>query len=177
MTSTDEEAMCLHDAGRANYKDGNYAVAIAQFTKALDLSNVSLVIKISILQNRAAAWEMIGGLENLEMALLDMRLIMSTLSQIQAECYLHVGKIHQLLNRDEPALETYTEGIKQVKPDMEHCRVWLSEKQFSSCDPLKRLPIEIAESILEYLTFQDLMYVLCQLPLLALIYRYVFHSN
>ena len=40
--------------------------------------------------------------------------------------------------------------------------------QDNSCDPLKSLPVELAESILQCLTFQDLMYVFLHVPLLFL---------
>ena len=47
---------------------------------------------------------------------------------------------------------------------MVHDRVMSSGVQDTSCDPLKRLPVELAESILQCLTFQDLMYVFLHLP-------------
>ena len=47
-------------------------------------------------------------------------------------------------------------------------RVMSSNVQDSSCDPLKSLPVELAESILQYLSFQDLIYVFLHLPPLFL---------
>ena len=49
-----------------------------------------------------------------------------------------------------------------------HDRVLLRDVQNTSCDPLKSLPAELVESILQWLTFQDLMYVFLHLPLLFL---------
>ena len=98
-------------------------MAIAEFTNALELPNVPLTIQIGILDNRAAAWEMIGETENLELALLDMRLLMAQLSGIQVKWYLRMGKTLQLLDQDRSALEIYAEGIKQVKPHVEGFKV------------------------------------------------------
>ena len=123
MSSTEEEVFCFQSAGRARYHQGNFTDAIAKFTNALELPNVPMTIQIGILDNRAVAQEMIGGTENLELALLDMRLMMAQLSAIQAEVYLRVGKTLQLLDQDRSALEIYTEGIKQVKPHIEGFKV------------------------------------------------------
>ena len=49
-----------------------------------------------------------------------------------------------------------------------HDRIISSDAQDTSCDPLKSLPVELAESILQCLTFQDLMHVFLHLPLLFL---------
>ena len=119
----EDEVICLQSAGRAHYLEGNYTVAISAFTKALKLPNVPTIVQIGILHNRAAAWEKIGGTGNLELALLDMRLMMTQLSNVQAEGYLFAGKILQLLDKDKSALDMYEEGIKRVKPDVENFEV------------------------------------------------------
>ena len=49
-----------------------------------------------------------------------------------------------------------------------HDRVMSRDVQDTSCDPLKSLPAELVELILQWLTFQDLMYVFLHLPLLSL---------
>ena len=123
MSSTEEEVLRFHGAGRASYHQGNYTAAIAEFTNAIELTNVPLTIQIGILDNRAAAREMVGGTENLELALRDMRLMMAQLSVIQAEGYLRLGKTLQLLDQDRLALEIFAEGIKQVKPHVEGFKV------------------------------------------------------
>lgn len=123
MSSTNVEALQLHNAGQENYQEGNYNTALAKFTEALEVHNIPITVKIAILQNRATTLEMIGGSENLAMALLDTQLVMSYLSEIQAEEYLQVERIHQLLDQDEYALKVYAEGIKQLKPDIKQFKV------------------------------------------------------
>ena len=123
MSSTEEKVLRFQGAGQACYHQGNYTAAIAEFTNALEIPNVPLTIQIGILENRAAAREMIGGTENLQLALLDMRLMMAQLSAIQADGYLRVGKTLQLLDQDRSALEIYAEGINQVKPNVEGFKV------------------------------------------------------
>ena len=123
MSFQEEKALRFQGAGLALYHEGNYTAAIAEFTNALEISKVPLSIQIGLLANRAAAQEMIGGTKNLQLALLDRRLMMAQLSAIHAEGYLCVGKTLQLLDQDRSALEIYAEGIKQVKPHVEGFKV------------------------------------------------------
>ena len=116
MPSTRDEALRLQATGRACYHKRDYTASVAEFTKALELRNVPFTVQISILDNRAAAREKIGGTASLELALLDAR-AMTQLSKTQAAGYLRAGKIFQLLGRDESALDIYAYGIKHVKPD------------------------------------------------------------
>ena len=75
MSTNEEKVLCFQGAGRACHHQGNDTAAIAEFTNTLEIPNVPLIIQIGILANRAAAREMIGGMENLQLVLLDMRLI------------------------------------------------------------------------------------------------------
>ena len=114
MLPIEEKVLRFQGAGWARFHQGHYAAAIAEFTNALEIPNVPLPIQIRILANRATARQMIGGIENLQLALLDMQLMMAQLSAIQAEGNLGVGKTLQLLDQDRSTLEIYAEGIKQV---------------------------------------------------------------
>ena len=123
MLSNKRVASRLQATGNAYHREENYAAAIAEFTKALDLRKVPVAIKTEILGYRAAAREKIGGTENLELALLDARRMIQ-LSKDQAQGYHRAGKILQLLGRDESALDIYADGIKHVNPDGPQFKVW-----------------------------------------------------
>lgn len=112
-TQEEAEASGFLDTGKEQYRKGNYTAAIASFTKALQLRNVPFYIQIIVLDKRAAAWEMIGGEANLELALQDgMRMIQ--LSKVLTAGYLRVGRTYKLLNRHESARKVLKSGIEQV---------------------------------------------------------------
>lgn len=75
-------ALCLQVAGRARHLEGNYTAAIAEPTKALRLSSVPFTVQIDILDSWAAAREMIGGAENLELVFLETREMMAQLCKV-----------------------------------------------------------------------------------------------
>ena len=115
MLSTKQEALGIQFKGRKHYHERNYTAAITEYNKALELRDVPFTIQVRILDDRAAAWVRIGGTVNLELALLDAR-VMTQLSKDQADGYLRAGKILQLLDEDKSALDVLEYGIKQVKP-------------------------------------------------------------
>ena len=81
---------------------------------------------------------------------------------IKGEIVFFCGMALRRANYEE-FKQTLNKMFKKV-----HDKVISSNVQDTSCDPLTRLPIELAESILQYLTFQDIMYVFLHLPPLFL---------
>ena len=81
---------------------------------------------------------------------------------IKGEIVYFCGMVLRRANYEE-LKQTLNKMTKKV-----HNRVMSSDVQDTSCDPLKRLPVELAESILQCLTFQDLMYGFLHLPPLYL---------
>ena len=81
---------------------------------------------------------------------------------IKGEIVYFCGMVLRRANYEE-LKQTLNQMTKMV-----HDRVISSDVQDTSCDPLKHLPVELVESILQCLTFQDLMYVFLHLPPLEL---------
>lgn len=115
-SSTEEEAVQALLKGHKFYCDRNYTAAIAEYTRALRLRNVSSWVRICTLINRAGARERIGGTENLELALQDARAMIQRFKD-QPEGYSCAARIHQLLDDDKSALDVLKYGIKQMKPE------------------------------------------------------------
>lgn len=124
MSSTLNEALRFRALGQARHIERGYNVAIDEFTDALKLHDVPFNIRMGILDNRAAAWEMIGTPASLDLALEDAR-VMTQLSGDQAAGCLRAGEIFQLRGQDESALEIYAYGIKHVKPGGPGFEVWI----------------------------------------------------
>lgn len=98
------------------YSRGEYTTLISEYTKDLELSNVPVAAQIRALDIRAATWEKIGGVANLELALQDARMMIQ-LSKAHTAGYLRAGDIFELLNQDNSALDIYADGMRQLKPD------------------------------------------------------------
>lgn len=88
---------------------------IDEFTKALEIPNLPVTVQIDLLDNRAAAQGEIeiGGTVSLKLALQDAE-AMIQLSTVDARRYLRKGKIFELLDEDNSALDIYMAGIKFV---------------------------------------------------------------
>lgn len=108
-----QKAKDLLVAGRSLCFKWEYTKAIAEFTKALQLRGVPLSLQITILDERAAARERLGGTVNLELALQDAGM-MTQLSNVDSAGYIRAGKIYVLLNQDKSALDILEYGLKQV---------------------------------------------------------------
>ncbi|KAK3629352.1 hypothetical protein LTR56_018127 [Elasticomyces elasticus] len=146
----------LQREARACYKRKDYAKALEHFNSA-----VGRAPSVQLLDNRAACHDKLG---DLPAALKDAKKAI----QLQKEDptgYLRAGKILVKMGRQSVAFEIYTHGLKNVKHAGQGYELLRDahgdlQKQLAppkSVDPLTVLPRELAEQILEYLTFQQRM--------------------
>ncbi|KAK5720157.1 hypothetical protein LTR15_007430 [Elasticomyces elasticus] len=146
----------LQREARACYKRKDYAKALEHFNSAIGRAP-----SIQLLDNRAACHDKLG---DLPAALKDAKKAI----QLQREDptgYLRAGKILVKMERQSVAFEIYTHGLKNVKHVGQGYELLRDahgdlQKQLAppkSVDPLTVLPRELAEQILEYLTFQQRM--------------------
>ncbi|KAK4952029.1 hypothetical protein LTR10_009949 [Elasticomyces elasticus] len=146
----------LQREARACYKRKDYAKALEHFNSAIGRAP-----SIQLLDNRAACHDKLG---DLPAALKDAKKAI----QLQKEDptgYLRAGKILVKMERQSVAFEIYTHGLKNVKHVGQGYELLRDahgdlQKQLAppkSVDPLTVLPRELAEQILEYLTFQQRM--------------------
>ncbi|KAK6393809.1 hypothetical protein LTR65_002186 [Meristemomyces frigidus] len=146
----------LQREARSCYKRRDYHKALELFNRAIGRAG-----SVQLLDNRAACCE---KLNDLPAALKDAKKAI----QLQREDptgYLRAGKILVKMEKQSVALEIYTHGLKTVKHVGQGYELLrrvhgdlLSElSPPKSVDPLTVLPRELAELILEYLTFQQRM--------------------
>ncbi|KAK5689046.1 hypothetical protein LTR17_026564 [Elasticomyces elasticus] len=146
----------LQREARACYKRKDYAKALEHFNSA-----VGRAPSVQLLDNRAACHDKLG---DLPAALKDAKKAI----QLQKEDptgYLRAGKILVKMERQSVAFEIYTHGLRNVKHAGQGYELLRDahgdlQRQLAppkSVDPLTVLPRELAEQILEYLTFQQRM--------------------
>lgn len=146
----------LQEKGRALYKRGEYKEAIVFFDRAIGHAS-----SVQLLDNRAACHE---KLNNLQAALKDAKAAIQ-LHREDATGYLRAGKVLIKMEKESVALEIYTHGLKCIKhvgQGYEHLRKVHIELMTKLCppksvDPMTMLPRELAEIILEHLTFRQRM--------------------
>ncbi|KAK4897626.1 hypothetical protein LTR27_004772 [Elasticomyces elasticus] len=146
----------LQREARACYKRKDHAKALQHFNSA-----VGRAPSVQLLDNRAACHDKLG---DLPAALKDAKKAI----QLQKEDptgYLRAGKILVKMERQSVAFEIYTHGLKNVKHAGQGFELLRDaqgdlQKQLAppkSVDLLTVLPRELAEQILEYLSFQQRM--------------------
>ncbi|KAK1051059.1 hypothetical protein LTR33_014596 [Friedmanniomyces endolithicus] len=146
----------LQREGRACYKRREYAKALEFFDNA-----ISRAPSVQLLDNRAACQD---KLNDLPAALKDAK----KATQLQKEDptgYLRAAKILVKMERESVAFEIYSHGLKNVKHAGQgyellrtaHVDLMHQLSPPKSVDPLTVLPRELAEQILECLTFQQRM--------------------
>ncbi|TKA48672.1 hypothetical protein B0A54_00808 [Friedmanniomyces endolithicus] len=146
----------LQREGRACYKRREYAKALEFFDNAIGRAP-----SVQLLDNRAACHD---KLNDLPAALKDAKKAI----QLQKEDptgYLRAGKILVKMERESVAFEIYSHGLKNVKHAGQgyellrtaHVDLMHQLSPPKSVDPLTVLPRELAEQILECLTFQQRM--------------------
>ncbi|TKA75188.1 hypothetical protein B0A55_05175 [Friedmanniomyces simplex] len=144
----------LQREGRACYKRREYRKALDFFDNAIGRAP-----SVQLLDNRAACHD---KLNDLTAALKDAKKAI----QLQKEDptgYLRAGKILVKMEKLSVALEIYSHGLKNVKHAGQgyellrtaHGELMSQLSPPKSVDPLTVLPRELAEQILEYLTFQQ----------------------
>ncbi|MCJ1322703.1 hypothetical protein MMC15_008052 [Xylographa vitiligo] len=125
---------------------------------------------LSILDNRAATYT---KLEEFPKALADAR-HMIQLSKAEVKGYLRTGQILQLMGKDKTALGIYEYGLKNVPRTSEDVKLLrgMHDKLLRKCsatdhaptpktiDPLKALPMELAQMVLQNLSFRIIVSLL-----------------
>ncbi|KAK1074819.1 hypothetical protein LTR74_000663 [Friedmanniomyces endolithicus] len=146
----------LQREGRACYKRREYAKALEFFDNAIGRAP-----SVQLLDNRAACHD---KLNDLPAALKDAKKAI----QLQKEDptgYLRAGKILVKMEKESVAFDIYSHGLKNVKHAGQgyellrtaHVALMNRLSPPKSVDPFTVLPRELAEQILEYLTFQQRM--------------------
>ncbi|KAI5785946.1 hypothetical protein EDC01DRAFT_198004 [Geopyxis carbonaria] len=166
MSSSDKSALQLQSAGQEAYRLQDYRAALSYLSEALAITT-SPNILINVLDNRAAVYEKLDKGYNL--ALRDARKIIS-LQNASAKGYLRAGKILQLMGRHDLALDNYSYGLKQIRPDdvngkrlldgmYQKVNEWSSlvSQRSRKIDPLEKLPYELVDMIFKYVPFRSLM--------------------
>ncbi|KAK0937617.1 hypothetical protein LTR29_010839 [Friedmanniomyces endolithicus] len=146
----------LQREGRACYKRREYAKALEFFDSAIGRAP-----SVQLLDNRAACQD---KLNDLPAALKDAKKAIN-LQKEDPTGYLRAGKILVKMERESVAVEIYSHGLKNVKHAgqgyellrIAHVELMSQLSPPKSVDPLTVLPRELAEQILEYLTFQQRM--------------------
>ncbi|KAK5173525.1 uncharacterized protein LTR77_002206 [Saxophila tyrrhenica] len=144
----------LQDQGRALYKRGDYAKAIECFDRAIGRAE-----SVQLVDNRAACHE---KLKDLPAALKDAKKAIG-LGREDPTGYLRAGKVLTKMDKPAIALDIYSHGLRSVrhvgqgyellkKVHKETLDIISPPK---SVDPLTMLPRELAETILEHLSFRE----------------------
>ncbi|MCJ1415489.1 hypothetical protein MMC32_001821 [Xylographa parallela] len=125
---------------------------------------------LSILDNRAATYT---KLEEFPKALADGR-HMIQVAKAEVKGYLRTGQILQLMGKDKTALGIYEYGLKNVPRTNEDVKLLqgMYDKLLRKCsamdpaiapkiiDPLKFLPLELAQMVLQNLSFKTIVSLL-----------------
>ena len=146
----------LQEKGRACYKRGEFKEAIAIFDRAIGHAP-----SVQLLDNRAACHE---KLNNLQAALKDAKKAIQ-LHREDATGYLRAGRVLVNMEKEPVALEIYTHGLKCIKhvgQGYELLRKVHKELMDKLCppksvDPMTVLPRELAEIIMNHLSFRQRM--------------------
>ncbi|KAK3718809.1 hypothetical protein LTR37_004725 [Vermiconidia calcicola] len=146
----------LQEQGRTHYNRGEHRKAIELFDRA-----IGRTASVQLLDNRAACYE---KLSNLTAALKDAKKAIQ-LHREAATGYLRAGKILVKMEKQKVALEIYTHGLKCIRHvgrgyellRKAHKDLLDELSPPRSVDPLTVLPRELAEVILEYLSFRQRM--------------------
>ncbi|KAL9121792.1 MAG: hypothetical protein Q9187_001644 [Circinaria calcarea] len=149
-------------------KRGQELYRAKDYKAALDCFNAAILEDadppLSIWDNRAATYTKLGDLQS---ALRDgKRMIHKEKAEVSG--YLRTGVILKLMGEDEVALKIYRYGLKNVP--ISHANIKLlrgmHDKLAASCmppkaiDPLQALPLELAEMVIRYLSFNNLVELL-----------------
>lgn len=146
----------LQAKGRACYKRGEYKEAVEFFDRAIGHAS-----SVQLLDNRAACYE---KLNNLQAAFKDAKKAIQ-LHREDPTGYLRAGKVLVKMEKESVALEIYTHGLKCIKHVGQGYELLRKVHQDlmnklcppKSVDPMTVLPRELAEIILQHLTFKQRM--------------------
>jgi len=146
------------ELGKKHYKEKQYQKARDAFTLGIDSTNLP---DLALLDSRAASHEKLGELND---ALRDSRTMIKG-DRKDVRGYLRTGKILQKMEKAQSALQIYQLGLRTVPVGdknfhLLHGATNKLSRQLcppKSIDPLLVLPAELAEMILGYLAFNELV--------------------
>ncbi|MCJ1398387.1 hypothetical protein MMC11_001585 [Xylographa trunciseda] len=153
--------------GQDCYRAKEYKEALRCFDAIIARSDGP---SLSVLDNRAATY---AKLEEFPKALADGRQMIH-ISKAEVKGYLRTGQILQLMGKDKTALGIYEYGLKNVPCTDEDVKLLrgMHDKLARKCsasdlsaapkvmDPLKALPMELAQMILQNLSFRTIVSLL-----------------
>ncbi|KAF1954674.1 hypothetical protein CC80DRAFT_536820 [Byssothecium circinans] len=146
------------ELGRTYYKKKQYEKAIEAFTNGIE---AAVIPTVSLFDYRAACQE---KLENYTAAVKDGREAIRANKQ-DVRGYLRTGNALQKLNKLDIAVGIYKFGMKNVPVDRKHFEVLqkmhdqLTRKLSppKAIDPLAVLPVELAEMVIGYIPFKNIV--------------------
>ncbi|KAI9791747.1 MAG: hypothetical protein M1816_003557 [Peltula sp. TS41687] len=148
--------MEIQSLGQEHYRKRNYTAALEAFTAAIEQADKP---PVSLLDGRAATF---GKLGNLSAALRDAK---EMIRIGRAEGYLRAGKVLQLMGKPDLALAIYERGLNKL-PFCHPSRNLLHGmckklrpvvKPATLLDPFLFLPVELAQMVVDHLTFIELV--------------------
>ncbi|KAF2820718.1 hypothetical protein CC86DRAFT_374372 [Ophiobolus disseminans] len=146
----------LQELGRGYYKLKQYDKAVEAFAQAIDIAPT-----LSLFDHRAAAYD---RLEKYDAAIRDGRSMIKADKQ-DVRGYLRTASVLEKMQKHDTALGIYKYGMKNVPVGDKnfkllqqlHDKITRKLSPAKSVDPLTVLPVELAEMILEYLAFRNLV--------------------
>ena len=138
------------------YRAKDYEKAIRLYDRA-----IGRLPSVRLYDNRAGCYLQ---LNDLPAALKDAKRTIR-LAQEDPTGYLRAGQILLKMDKRDPALDIYNHGMKHVKHEGKryellknaHAELLAKIAPPKSCDPMTKLPREMAEHVLKGLSFQQLM--------------------
>ncbi|KAF1355976.1 hypothetical protein EJ07DRAFT_167822 [Lizonia empirigonia] len=149
----------LQELGRRFYKLKQFEKALETFNNAIDA--FPTLSTLSLHDHRAACYDRLG---DYNAAVRDGR-AMIKLDKQDVRGYLRTASVLEKMEKPETALSIYKYGMKNVPVDDKnfkllqqlHDKVTRKLSPTKAVDPLTILPVEIAEMILDYLAFNNMV--------------------
>ncbi|KAF2006757.1 hypothetical protein P154DRAFT_615452 [Amniculicola lignicola CBS 123094] len=146
------------EVGRRYYKQKDFASALEAFSKAID---IAVIPGVGLYDHRAACYEKLADFDS---AVRDGREMIRT-NKKDIKGYLRTGSTLEKQNKLEKALAIYKYGMKNVPIDNKHFmylqqthdRLTRKLSPAKATDPFTVLPVELAEEVLSYLTFKNVV--------------------
>lgn len=149
----------LQQHGQKLYQQGDFSTAVEAFTEALSKKDADYV---GILDNRAATY---SKLAQYDLALRDARHMIKR-DKLDERGYLRCAKILILDKKLEKALDVYAYGLKTIPREnskrqlVQRLHDKLCARMDKCLDPFSVLPLEIADMVLQYLDFRQIVAIL-----------------
>ncbi|KAF2033018.1 hypothetical protein EK21DRAFT_98580 [Setomelanomma holmii] len=137
----------FQELGRRYYKLKEYEKAVDAFTHGIDITP-----SISLFDYRAAAYD---RLKDYNSAVKDGR-EMIKLDKQDVKGYLRTASVLEKMEKWGTALGIYKYGMKNILQQL-HDKMTRKLSPAKSVDPLTVLPVELAEMVLEYLSFRQIV--------------------